>query len=164
MFWEGNNIETYKLYQSLRDKNDEAGLAKLIPLLIREYPDMVRYIVNRIDSCFGRHIVYVVDTNKGIKIGYTKNDVERRFGETRYENSNDFQINEVLRTEEFQAKGAVEFESKLKKVLKPYGVQSEMVMPGKSELYSKEHLKTILSEYDKLKGVYKEIIGLKSPN
>ena len=119
MFWEGNNIETYKLYQSLRDKNDEAGLAKLIPLLIREYPDMVRYIVNRIDSCFGRHIVYVVDTNKGIKIGYTKNDVERRFGETRYENSNDFQINEVLRTEEFQAKGAVEFESKLKKVLKP---------------------------------------------
>ena len=94
MFWEGNDIETYKLYQSLRDKNDYAGLAKLIPSLIREYPDMVKYIVNRIDSCFGEHRVYVVDTNKGIKIGYTKNTIQQRFGEKRYQNSEEYKLNQ----------------------------------------------------------------------
>ena len=164
MFWEGNDIETYKLYQSLRDKNDYAGLAKLIPSIIREYPDMVKYIVNRIDSCFGEHRVYVVDTNKGIKIGYTKNSIQQRFGEKRYQNSEEFKINSILREETLPAKGAVDFESKLKAILQPYGIQSDMVMPGKGEMYSKTNLDIILNEYDKWKDKYKETIGLKAPN
>jgi len=164
MFWEGNDIETYKLYQSLRDKNDYAGLAKLIPSIIREYPNIVKYIVNRIDSCFGEHRVYVVDTNKGIKIGYTKNTIQQRFGEKRYQNSEEFKINEILREDTFPAKGAVEFESKLKSLLHQYQIESDMVMPGKGELYSKDSLDTILREYDTWKNKYIEIIGLKSPN
>ena len=164
MFWEGNDIETYKLYQALRDKNDYAGLAKLIPSIIREYPDMVKYIVNRIDSCFGEHRVYVVDTNKGIKIGYTKNTIQQRFGEKRYQSSEEFKINEILREDTFPAKGAVEFESKLKSLLHQYQIESDMVMPGKGELYSKDSLDTTLREYDTWKNKYIEIIGLKSPN
>lgn len=164
MYWEGNNIDTYLLYKELRDKNDWRGLAELIPILIREYPEMVKYIVNRVDSCFGEHKVYVVDTNKGIKIGYTKNTIQQRFGEKRYQNSEEFQIKEILREENFPAKGAVEFESKLKSLLEPYQIQSDMIMPGKGEIYSNESLDIILKEYDNWKDKYKEIIGLKAPN
>ena len=163
-YWDGQDIETYKLYQTLRDKEDIAGLTKLLPQIFREYPKMVEYILTTIDSCYGRHIVYVIDTNYGIKIGYTKNDVQRRFSEGRDEGFKDFKINEIIRMEEFQAKGAKDFESNLKKLLQPFGVKTNMKMPGKGEFYSTESLKTILSTYDTLKDIYKEIVGLKSPN
>jgi len=164
MFWKGNDIDTYTLYKELRDKDDWCGLAELIPKLIKEYPQMVKYIINRVDSCYGEHRVYVVDTNKGIKIGYTKNSIQQRFGEKRYQNSEEFQINTILREETFPAKGAVDFESKLKAILQPYGIQSDMVMPGKGEMYSKDVLDIILNEYDKWKENYKSKIGLKAPN
>jgi hypothetical protein len=164
MFWEGNNIDTYTLYKELRDRNDWRALAELIPKLIKEYPDIVKYIINRVDSCYGEHRVYVVDTNKGIKIGYTKNTIKERFGESRYQNSNDFKINEILREETFQAQGAVDFESKLKEVLHPYSIQSDMVMPGKGELYSKDNLQSIIGAYDKYSSKYRDIVGLKAPN
>ena len=164
MFWKGVDVETYKLYKTLKDSNDWGGLAELIPKIIREYPQMVKYIINRVDSCYGEHIVYVVDTNKGIKIGYTKNTVEQRFAEKRYSNSDEFIVNAVLRQEKFQAKGALAFENKLKELLLDYGVQTDMVMPGKGELYDRKFLDIVLKEYDTHKGKYKSLIGLKPPN
>lgn len=164
MFWKGVDVETYKLYKILRDSNDWGGLAELIPKIIREYPQMVKYIINRVDSCYGEHIVYVVDTNKGIKIGYTKNTVEQRFSEKRYSNSDEFIVNKILRQEIFQAKGALEFENKLKDKLSEYSVQTDMIMPGKGELYDRKFLDIVLKEYDTHKDKYKSLIGLKPPN
>lgn len=164
MFWKGIDVETYELYKTLRNSNDWGGLAELIPKIIREYPQMVKYIINRVDSCYGEHIVYVVDTNKGIKIGYTKNTVEQRFAEKRYSNSDEFIVNEILRQEKFQAKGAMDFENELKELLSDYSVQTDMIMPGKGELYDKKYLSEVLTQYDNNKGKYKTIIGLKPPN
>ena len=164
MFWKGVDVETYELYKTLKDTNDLGGLAELIPKIIKEYPQMVKYIINRIDSCYGEHIVYVVDTNKGIKIGYTKNTVEQRFSEKRYSNSDEFKINKILRKDKFQAKGALEFETKLKNLLSNYHVQTDMIMPGKGELYDKKFVDIVLKEYDEHKDSYKSLIGLKPPN
>ena len=164
MFWKGINIKTYELYESLKRTEDWGGLAELIPKIIREYPQLVKYIVNRLDSCYGEHTVYVVDTNKGIKIGYTKNTVEERFSETRYSNASDFVVNKILRQEKFQAKGALEFESKLKGLLSQYSIETDMVMPGKGELYDKKYLNEVLKQYDKYKEKFKLVIGTKPPN
>ena len=164
-FWDSVvNMDTYDVYMELRNNNDWASLAQMIPELLREYPDMVKYVINRIDSCFGEHTVYVVDTNKGIKIGYTKNSIQERFAEKRYTNHNEFKINSILREETFQARGAVEFENKLKARLQNYQIQTDMVMPGKGELYDRVHLDKILSEYDSNKEQYKSVVGCKSPN
>ena len=164
MFWKGVDIEIYELYIELKRCDDWAGLAELIPKIIREYPQMVKYIINRVDSCYGEHRVYVVNTNKGIKVGYTKNTIEERFSEKRYSNADEFELIEIYRQETFQAKGALEFESKLKKLLSEYSIQTDMVMPGKGELYGAEFLDEILDTYDNIKENYKSIIGLKPPN
>lgn len=163
-FWETNGVDLYTTYNHLRNKEQWGRLAELVPELMREHPQMVKYIINKIDSCFGEHIVYVVDTNKGIKVGYTKNTIEQRFSEKRYSNSDEFEIIEILRHDRFQAKGALEFENKLKEILIEYSIETDMVMPGKGELYDKVHVDTILSEYDAYKDNYKSIIGLKPPN
>jgi hypothetical protein len=164
MFWNGVDVNTYKLYKTLKDTNDWGGLAELIPIIMKEYPQMVKYIINRIDSCYGEHTVYVVDTNKGIKIGYTKNTIQQRFSEKRYSNSDEFIVNKILREDKFQAKGALEFENKLKELLSEYGIKTDMVMPGKGELYDRKFVDEILNEYDSNKDKYKSIIGLKPPN
>jgi len=163
-FWESDNTNDYELYELLKKGNDWGRMAEWLPTLLTKYPKLIPYIVNRIDSCFGTHIVYVVRTNKGIKIGYTKNSIKNRFSENRYEGANSFEILEVLREEEFQALGAVEFESKLKNLNQGYGIQTDMIMPGKGELYDEKFQEQILSNYDTHKLKYKEIIGIKAPN
>ena len=163
-FWESENVNDYELYESLKKSKDWGRMAEWLPTLLTQYPKLIPYIVNRIDSCFGTHIVYVVRTNKGIKIGYTKNSIKDRFAENRYEGAESFQIIEVLREEEFQALGAVQFESKLKELNQHFGIQTDMIMPGKGELYDEKFQKEILTHYDTHKSKYKEIIGIKSPN
>ena len=163
-FWESENIGDYELYESLKKSKDWGRMAEWLPTLLTNYPKLVPYIVNRIDSCFGTHIVYVVRTNKGIKIGYTKNSIKDRFAENRYEGSESFQILEVLRDEDFQALGAVQFESKLKQLNQSFGIQTDMIMPGKGELFDEKYESQILNHYDIHKEKYKEIIGIKAPN
>ena len=163
-FWESENIGDYELYESLKKSKDWGRMAEWLPTLLTNYPKLVPYIVNRIDSCFGTHIVYVVRTNKGIKIGYTKNSIKDRFAENRYEGSESFQILEVLRDEDFQALGAVQFESKLKQLNQSFGIQTDMIMPGKGELFDEKYESQILNHYDTHKEKYKEIIGIKAPN
>ena len=84
-FWESETLTDYKLYEELKRTKDWGRLAEWLPILLTQYTKLIPYIVNRIDSCFGTHIVYVVRTNKGIKIGYTKNSIKDRFAENRYE-------------------------------------------------------------------------------
>tara|TARA_R110002096_G_scaffold1736_1_gene9046 strand:- start:1143 stop:1406 length:264 start_codon:yes stop_codon:yes gene_type:complete len=85
-FWDVDDVEgMYKLYVEYKNNNQWDMLAQLVPNLIKEYPQLIKYIINKIDSCYGEHRVYVLDTSKGIKIGYTKNSVEDRFAEKRYQ-------------------------------------------------------------------------------
>ena len=163
-FWESENISDYELYEELKKSKDWGRLAEWLPILLNKNPKLIPYIVNRIDSCYGTHIVYVVRTNKGIKVGYTKNSIKDRFAENRYEGAESFQILEVLREEKFQALGAVEFESKLKELNQSFGIQTDMIMPGKGELYDEQFQTQILENYDTHKSKYKEIVGIKSPN
>ena len=163
-FWESETLTDYKLYEELKRTKDWGRLAEWLPILLTQYPKLMPYIVNRIDSCFGTHIVYVVRTNKGIKIGYTKNSIKDRFAENRYEGAESFQIIEILREDKFQALGAVKFESKLKQLNKSFGIKTDMIMPGKGELYDEKYESEILNHYDGYKKKYKEIIGIKSPN
>jgi hypothetical protein len=163
-FWESENINDYELYEVLKKSKDWGRMAEWLPSLLTQYPKLIPYIVNRIDSCFGTHIVYLVKTNKGIKIGYTKNSIKDRFSESRYEGSDSFRILEVLREDEFQALGAVQFESKLKQLNESFGIKTDMVMPGKGELYDEKFQTQIISNYDRYKMKYKDVIGIKPPN
>lgn len=163
-FWETEHITDYELYEELKKSKDWGRMAEWLPTLLTTYPKLVPYVINRIDSCFGTHIVYVVRTNKGIKIGYTKNSIKDRFAENRYEGSESFEILEILREEQFQALGAVKFESKLKELNQSFGIQTDMVMPGKGELYDTKFESQILEHYDTHKSKYKEIVGIKPPN
>lgn len=163
-FWEDENITYYHLYETLKQNGDMGRMAEFIPELLKQNPKLIPYVINRLDSCFGKHIVYLVVTNYGIKIGYTKNTIETRFGESRYSGSTNFEIIEILRQEEFQAKGAVEFESKIKELCKSYLIQTDMVMPGKGEIFDIKFKTQVLNIFDLHKNEYKNIIGIKPPN
>lgn len=163
-FWEDDSLDDYYLYEQLKKNSDWGRLAEWLPVLFKTYPKLIPYVVNRIDSCFGTHIVYLIRTNFGIKLGYTKNSIEKRFSEKRYEGSSSFEVLEILRQDEFQAYGASEFESFLKNKFKSFGIQTEMIMPGKGEMYDTTFEKDIIEMYDSYKNDYKKIVGIKSPN
>lgn len=136
--------------------------------IIQKYPKIIDYLYNRIDTCFGEHTVYLVHMRVSgedmIKMGYTKNDVQGRFSEGRYSGRDTMEIVEIIRENKLQAKGAVDFESKLKEVCVPYRVQTNLTLPGKNEFMNIEFRETIVSLYDSLYNDYKDIEGLKSPN
>jgi len=163
-FWEDTGLNDYVLYEKLKQNKDWGRMAEWLPTLLQTYPKLVPYVINKIDSCFGKHRVYIIHTNFGIKLGYTKNSIEERFAEKRYQGSNNFEIKEILREEEFQAYGASEFESLLKNKFKEFSIKTEMVMPGKGELYDINFKQEILSIYDLYKNEYKQLIGIKPPN
>jgi hypothetical protein len=163
-FWEDESLNYYDYYISLSKTNDYANLVSFIPTLCKEYPQLTKYLATTIDSCLGIHRVYLIRTNKGIKLGYTKNTIKERFSESRYKGSEQFEILEILREEEFPALGAVQFEEKLKSLFTQYSIKTDMVMPGKGEFYDTEYMMDILEKYDMYKSHYFEIIGLKSPN
>ena len=136
--------------------------------IIRQHPKMMDYIQTKIDSCYGTHKVYLVHMRVNgedmLKIGYTKNSVEGRFGERRYAGRDNLEIVEILRQFEFQAKGAVDFEKRLKKDFVDYKTTTDLTLPGKGEFYDIEHREVMLQKYDTLTTEYTEVFGLKSPN
>ena len=159
--------ELYEQYLGSKTTDLENRI-KVMNDIIRQHPKMMEYVENKIDSCYGTHKVYLVHMKVNgediLKLGYTKNTVESRFGEKRYAGSNKLEIIEVLRQHEFQAKGAKEFEKRLKKEFIDYKTTTDLTLPGKNEFYDIEHRALMLYNYDNLTTEYNEVFGLKSPN
>jgi len=136
--------------------------------LIETYPEIIDYLFNRIETCFGEHTVYLVKIKVNdiniLKIGYTKNSVEARFAEKRYIDGNSLEIIEIIRSNKLQAKGAVEFEEKVKTLCNNYIIDSHLSLPGKNEFMDIIYLDDITKIYDAEFDNYKDIIGLKPPN
>ena len=136
--------------------------------LVKEYPDLYDYLFTTLDSCVGKHRVYVaeVETKNGdslIKVGYTKNTVKQRLSEGRYKGK--IYLVNVIHEEFFPALGSKRFEKKLIDNLEKYNIVNESVeAPGKGELFLPKHKKKILEEYNSLKNNYKKVRGVKSPN
>jgi hypothetical protein len=166
-----NGITMKELYEQYLGSKQSESLEDKINVMneiVRQNPKMMDYIQNKIDSCFGTHIVYLVHAKvEGVdmlKIGYTKNTVKSRFGEKRYDGSNKLVIVEVLRQLEFQAKGAKDFEKRMKRDFVDYKTTTNLTLPGKNEFYDIEHQEVMLGLYDTLSTEYTEVFGLKSPN
>lgn len=141
---------------------------ELLHNIIKEYPKLYDYIFTTLDSCVGKHRVYVAevetkDYDRFIKVGYTKNTVKQRLSESRYKGK--IYLVNVIHEEFFPALGSKKFEKKLKDNLEQYNIVNENVeAPGKGELFLPKHKKKILEEYDSLKNKYKNIRGVKPPN
>jgi hypothetical protein len=136
--------------------------------IISTYPKIIDYLYNRIDTCFGEHTVYLVHMRVGgedtLKVGYTKNNVLGRFAETRYSGRDTIEIVEVVRENKLQAKGAVDFEKKIKELTKEYKIKTTLTLPGKNEFMSIDYREQIISLYDSEYINYINVEGLKSPN
>jgi len=162
-----SHMNLYEQYENSKigGENDKI---KTINDIITQYPKIIDYLYNRIDTCFGKHIVYVVhmrvDNIDMIKIGYTKNSVTGRFSEKRWTDHHKIDIVEILRENTLQAKGAVDFEKELKSQCSQYTINSNLKLPGKNEFMDFNNKNNILSKYDNLFPIYESIIGLKSPN
>ena len=160
--------ELYKEYKRIQTSDNLEDRINNLNDIIRQYPKLMDYVTNKVDSCFGTHRVYVihlkVNNTDVIKIGYTKNNVKKRFSEKRYAGSDKLEIVEILREEELQAKGAVEFEKKLKDIFKGRTIKTSMTLPGKGELFNLDLRDEILEMYDNKINDYKKLVGLKSPN
>lgn len=157
----------YEDYLNSKTADTQTKIA-VINDIITTYPKIIDYLYNRIDTCFGEHTVYLVHMRVGgedmIKMGYTKNDVRGRFAENRYSGRETMEIVDVIRENKLQAKGAVDFESRLKELCVPYRIQTNLTLPGKNEFMDISHRDTIITLYDNLYSDYKDIEGLKSPN
>ena len=160
--------ELYEQYLGSKEKKSLEDRISVMNDIIRQHPKMMDYIQTKIDSCYGTHKVYLVHMRVNgvdmLKIGYTKNSVEGRFGERRYAGRDSLSIIEVIRQHELQAKGAVEFEKRLKKEFVDYKTTTDLTLPGKGEFYDIEHQEVMLGLYDTLSTEYDEVFGLKSPN
>ena len=161
-------MNLYEQYENSKKWGDIYDKIKVITKIIIEYPKIIDYIYNRIDTCFGPHIVYVVhmkvDDVDMIKIGYTKNSVIDRFKEKRWTDHHKIEIIQVIREYTLQAKGAVNFEKELNCQCVNYRTDSNLKLPGKNEFMNFNNLDEVLYQYDNLFPQYKDVIGLKSPN
>lgn len=161
------NMELYNRYKNSKKMDLETKIEVLTDI-IRRHPKIVDYIFNRVDTCYGPHIVYLVHMRVGgidmIKMGYTKNSVKGRFAETRYSGRNTIEIVEILRENTLQAKAAVDFEKNLKEICSPYRITTDLTLPGKGEFMGIEHKETIMNQYDNLYPTFQQIVGLKAPN
>lgn len=161
------NMELYERYNNSKGEDIETKIS-VINDIIRAYPKIIDYIYNRVDTCFGPHIVYLVHMKVGgvdmLKIGYTKNSVAGRFSESRYAGRNVIEIVQIIRENKLQAKASVEFETALKEACKSYGIKTELTLPGKGEFMDIQHLDEIINQYDRLYPNFSELVGLKSPN
>lgn len=162
-----SNMELYNNYITSKNQDLERKI-EVLNNIIRTHPKIIDYIFNRVDTCYGPHIVYLVHMRVSgvdmIKMGYTKNSVEGRFAETRYSGRNTIEIVEIIRQNTLQAKAAVDFEKTLKDACKDYKIKTELTLPGKGEFMSIEHRDSIILNYDSLFPNFKEIVGLKAPN
>jgi hypothetical protein len=163
-----DNIDIVKVFEELSLVKDYGRLQSLIPELMKEYSQCVPSIVNKLNSSFGIHRVYVANVkiktgDRFIKIGYTKNTVKQRLSEGRYKGK--IYLIDVIHEEFFPALGSKEFESKLITSLEKYNVTNENIeAPGKGELFFPEHEDKILEKYDELKDKSKHKRGFKSAN
>ena len=159
------------LYETYLNTKSSGSLEERITVMseiIRQNPKLMDYIETKIDSCYGTHIVYLVymkvNGKDMLKIGYTKNSVEGRFGEKRYAGRDSLEIIEIQREQRLQAKGAIEFEKELKKRFKDYQVKSDLTLPGKGEFYDIIFLDEMVKIYDDEYPKYISVVGLKAPN
>ena len=136
--------------------------------IIRQNPKLMDYIETKIDSCYGTHIVYLVHMKVNgedmLKIGYTKNSIEGRFGEHRYAGRDSLEIVEKIREVKLQAKGAIDFEKKLKERFKDFKITTDLTLPGKGEFYDIVSIDDMVKIYDDEYPKFKKVIGLKPPN
>jgi hypothetical protein len=164
-FWNTERIAD-PLWNEYQLADTDVKRQNVLIKLMDKYPDIIKYLWNKADSCFGEHTVYLIRIEyKGesyLKIGYTKNSIKDRFAEKRYVDRSEFKLMETLRESKLQALGAVHFEADIHKGIE--GIQTEMKMPGKGELYSIDMLDRINEMWDKQINNYKGIVGLKAPN
>lgn len=157
----------YEQYLSSKTGDTENKVAVLNEI-ISTYPKIMDYLHNRVDTCFGEHTVYLVHMRVGgedmLKVGYTKNDVGGRFAETRYSGRDTIEIVEIIRENKLQAKGAVDFEKKIKELTKEYKIKTNLTLPGKNEFMSIDYRDEVISIYDSQYPNYISVVGLKSPN
>jgi hypothetical protein len=153
------------------EKSKTGGLwdkIKVITKIIITYPKIVDTIINRIDSCFGPHKVYVVhmtvDGVDMVKVGYTKNSIKDRYKEKRWKDYGKIEIIKIYKQEILQALGAFEFEKELNSQCLEYLTNSNLEQPGKGEFMDFKHLDMVLNLYDSLKPQYENVIGLKRAN
>ena len=160
--------ELYEQYLNSKSSNSLDDKINVMNEIIRQHPKLMDYIQTKIDSCYGTHFVYLVHMRVNgedmLKIGYTKNSVEGRFGEHRYAGRDNLEIVEILRQDRFQAKGALDFEKHLKTIYKGYKITTDLTLPGKGEFYSMDYKDVMLETYDLLSDTYTNVFGLKAPN
>jgi hypothetical protein len=70
----------FEQYDKVKSGDNLEEKINLLNGIIREYPKLIDYLYNKVDSCFGTHKVYLIYMNVNgedmIKLGYTKqNDV-----------------------------------------------------------------------------------------
>lgn len=161
-------MNLYETYLNTKSSGSLEERIQVMGEIIRQNPKLMDYIETKIDSCYGTHIVYLVymkvNGKDMLKIGYTKNSVEGRFGEKRYAGRDSLEIVEIQREQRLQAKGAIEFEKELKKRFKDYQVKSDLTLPGKGEFYDIMFLDEMVKIYDDEYPKYISVVGLKAPN
>ena len=161
-------MNLYETYLNTKSSGSLEDRIQVMGEIIRQNPKLMDYIETKIDSCYGTHIVYLVymkvNGKDMLKIGYTKNSVEGRFGERRYAGRDSLEIVEVQREGKLQAKGAIDFEKTLKEKFKGYQVKSDLTLPGKGEFYDIMFLDEMIKVYDEQYPNYIGVVGLKAPN
>jgi hypothetical protein len=164
--------EEQQLYSDYLDATKGVTNEERMEIILRimtKYPKIIDYIENRVHTCFGEHRVYFVilrvDGETFLKVGYTKNSVYERFADKRYTKGHKVEVVEIIREELFQAKGAVDFEKKLKELIPAeYRYKTELTFPGKDELISMDYKDEVLNLYNDTFMGYKDVVGLKSAN
>jgi hypothetical protein len=160
-------MELYERYKNSKSQDLDVKIGVLNEI-IRKHPKIIDYIYNRVDTCYGPHIVYLVHMRVGgidmLKIGYTKNSVQARFSESRYAGRDAIEIVEIIRENTLQAKASVDFENALKINCIPYAITTELTLPGKGEFMDIQYRDNILEQYDSLFPTFENIVGLKAPN
>jgi hypothetical protein len=159
----------YDEYLQVKTSGNLDNKIDVLNRIIYENPKLIDYIINKVDSCFGVHKVYLVLMNVNgvemVKLGYTKQDnVANRFGEKRYSGRDSIEIISISRENQLQAKGAIEFEKKLKERFRGFKTTTELTLPGKGEFYDVLYFEDMVKIYDEEYPNFEEIVGLKSPN
>jgi hypothetical protein len=161
-------MNLYETYLNTKSSGSVEDRIEVMNDIIRQNPKLMDYIETKIDSCYGTHIVYLVNMRVNgedmLKIGYTKNSVDGRFGEHRYAGRDSLEIVEKIREEKLQAKGAIEFEKSLKEKFKDFKITTDLTLPGKGEFYDIVFYDEMIRVYDEEYPKFINVIGLKSPN
>ena len=160
--------ELYERHLQIREQTEDIKI-KHVHELLKEYPKLIDSVLTKIDTSFGEHMVYIIHVYKYgrnfIKIGYTKNTVEERYGEKRWGDKITIEdIKEKLREKRLPALGAVLLEKEIKKHIIEFNIKTELTGPGKGELYDITCKDLLLDIYDNYYEEYKDSVGLKRAN